>query len=251
MIGNNSSGFANEHEIVEYINSKRIFSNLNENMQEFMKFIFGSNLDGTDIYASLITGGYKPDISITHKNITKYVSIKKGTGNSVHQESLTLFCEFLKENNVHDDIIESLKRFHYGDNTTDGTGPVRMSSQTWVSKYFDEIHNLNKVLNEKPLRDLIIYRVLFIGNKNNPKKVDAIFHGTLDSAYWASRDEVIRFLQAKKYNNGSVNISTLGYQAWNRNINRNPNTENRRHVMQIKWSSLTNDLATIRRLNGK
>ncbi len=39
--------------------------------------------------------GQKPDMIITINNVIKRISIKKGTGNSVHQEKVDVFVEFL------------------------------------------------------------------------------------------------------------------------------------------------------------
>ena len=40
-------------------------------------------------------------------------------------------------------------------------------------------------------------------------------------------------------------IGPLTYQTWNKNIKRNPNTEDRRNVLQLKWGSLETDLIKI------
>ena len=42
-----------------------------------------------------------------------------------------------------------------------------------------------------------------------------------------------------------IHFGPLTYQIWNRCLNFNPKTENRRNVMQVKWGSLEKDLIAI------
>ena len=46
------------------------------------------------IYAKKIGGRAKPDLSIKLDSNIFYISVKKGTGNSVHQEKLETFIPF-------------------------------------------------------------------------------------------------------------------------------------------------------------
>ena len=48
-----------------------------------------------------------------------------------------------------------------------------------------------------------------------------------------------------KFAINSIHFGPLTYQIWNRCLNFNPNTENRRNVMQVKWGSLERDLLII------
>lgn len=77
--------------------------------------------------------------------------------------------------------------------------------------------------------------------------VDAMFHGNINNALWANREEIINYLLKVNNTSTTIHFSNLTYQVWNRNLKYNPNTEDRRHVMQLKWSSLTEDLALIKK----
>ena len=103
-----NDGFVNENIIVEYLNGK-LFHSLNSNFQSFLRFIFDSQLSDDTIVCSQKhnKSGEKPDITIgvQTKASIKYVSIKKGSGNSVHQENLQDFTEFLYSIGIDSSII--------------------------------------------------------------------------------------------------------------------------------------------------
>lgn len=249
LFGDNSDGFANETEIVNYINSTGSYTLLNDNMKAFISFLFqGHSYTSAPIRARKTARGVKPDIIITINGTSKYVSIKKGSGNSVHQEPLDLFTRFLAANNVRAEIIQALKQFHYGDGTDNGTGRTRISASSWISNHPAATVSINRSFTERSLLLNFINRVLFTGNVNPTIAADAIFHGNINRALWASKEEITAYLLTHdSLTNNSIHFSNLTYQVWNRNLGFNPNTESRRHVMQVKWASLTTDLSAITR----
>jgi len=247
-IGDNSDGFANETEIINYINNKQYFDNLNDNMQDFISFLFEcDDLSGCRMYASKPTGTVKPDIAIRIDNVTKYISVKKGAGNSVHQEQLVQFVSFLDVCGVSEHIINYLKEFHYGDGSTDGNGGDRIRASQWQAQNLSKIIQINAALNTPNMLLESLNRFLFVGNLPNAPVVDIVYHGNIEHGLWASREEIIEFLIPNQNNATTVHFSNLTYQVWNRNLNYNPNTAGRRHVMQIKWASMTDDLINIKR----
>lgn len=248
IFGDNSDGFANENEIIDYLNTQKLYDNLNTNMKEFLSFLFSTDLKGSKISAFKPTGMVKPDVAITINGITKYVSVKKGSGNSVHQEQLSLFEMFLKSNSVTPQIITYLKEFHYGDGSTDGSGSTRVSASDWLSNNNKKMIEINKAFKDECLLKKVFDRVLFVGNVSPAPVVDSMFHGNVERALWASREEITNYLLKVNNTSSTIHFSNLTYQVWNRNLNFNPDTANRRHVMQMKWASLTDDLALIKRL---
>ena len=248
VFGDNSSGFANEATIIDYINSFRTFNNLNPNMQRFIAFLFrGINLDNASMQAARAPRGTKPDLFITINGIRKYISVKKGSGNSVHQEPLSLFERFLQDNNISNQNIMWLKEFHYGDGSIDGNGGQRVKAEIWIANNPNKVRVLNNAFSNETLLRNIIMRTIFVGNVPNAPTADCIFHGTINNGLWARRDEIIEYLVSHNtMTNSSIHFSHLNYQVWNRNIGRNPSTENRRHTMQLKWQTVSNDLQAIR-----
>jgi len=242
-----NDGFVNEKDIIEYLNEKK-FNQLNINFQKFLKFIFKDYLDeNLSFKAKKCPGGIKPDIVISHNGISKYISIKKGSGNSVHQERIDVFFPYFKS--ITDEhSLNNLKKFHYGDDTIDDTGLTRYSASQAKSKYKNEINQLNKIINTDNNLINFLDRFLFIGNMAETK-VDYLYHGTINKGYWASREEIIRFILGKEFNINGVHFGPLTYQVWGRNHNRTAKYPDRRYVMQVKWQSVLDNLKTIRKEN--
>lgn len=121
-------------------------------MKNFIAFLSqGHDYISYPIYARKTAKGIKPDIIITINNFSKYVSIKKGSGNSVHQEPLSLFSQFLSNNHVSPEIINALKHFHYGDGTDNGTGRTRISANAWISNHTITTVSINRSFSERLL----------------------------------------------------------------------------------------------------
>ena len=258
-MGNNSHGFSNESNIVEYLNDSS-FCNINKNMQDFLTFVFGKQFLNNAIIKAGLTQKIerkspKPDIWITIEDQTKYVSLKEGSGNSVHQEPLSEFCDYLKQNKISIDTIQSLKFYHYGDDTVDGTGDVRHATAQVKSMYRDKIQNANNELNKRENLVKILNRVLFAGSFKNPIVVDAIYHGTVQEGIYTSRHELIAYLlgHADPCNMSGIQFSELTYQPWTRDPNRSAAHPDRREVMQVKWGTMKRTIKIIEkeRSNGK
>lgn len=245
-MGDNTSGFENEDELIEYLNSKRI-KDLNSNMKDFIFFIFGNIDEENIIQATSGKSGQKPDMIITINNVIKRISIKKGTGNSVHQEKVDVFVEFLESINISNETINKLLKFHWGDGTSDGTGSQRISSSDYKQQFPEEIEMINKEFNKEKNIKEFIYRFIMQGKSDDYDIVDALYYGNVNEGHWASKDEIIEYVVNNIFSLDSIHFGPLTYQIWNRCLNFNPNTENRRRVMQVKWGSLLNDLLIIER----
>lgn len=247
IVGDNSDGFDNEIRIEKCLNFKK-FENITPNLQNFLRDVFkGYNLNGKEIHATRSPQRIKPDFYLVADGIPKgvYVSIKKGSGNSIHQESLSLFIDYLKSLNASDQIISYLKEFHYADGTTNNTGKKRITASEFKKQNPEKIVALNAFFNQKPIIKKMFERFIFLGNLQDAVRVDYVYHGTPNKGVWASRDEIYQYLATKLFDNDSVHFSQLTYQVWNRNIKRNPNTEIRREQMQIKWGGIENTLTEI------
>ena len=106
-----NDGFINEKALREYINNNT-FDSYNTNIQAFLKFVFGSKLNpNLPFIAKKKAGQVKPDLCIRHNGIEKYISVKKGSGNSVHQEKIEVFFPFI-HNILGYTALNYLKIFH-------------------------------------------------------------------------------------------------------------------------------------------
>lgn len=239
-------GILNEKDLIKHLNGKR-YCELNENLKKFIKFIFDYVNDYDFIYAGKINNLYKADIFVRVRDNEKYISVKIGSENSVHVEKLESFISFLENNYVNKSIINYLKLYHYGDDSLDGKGEYRFSAEESKIKYRSEIFKFNKYINHNNLLIALIDRFLFLGTNDKNKNVDFIYYGDVNYGIWASRMEIINyFIKNKCHHMRTIHFSSLTYQNWCRNINRNTNSELRRNYIQIKWFSIVSDLQKIR-----
>lgn len=243
-MGSNTSGFENETNLMMELSNKS-FGQLNENLKKFIKFLYPqiNNEDLIKCYSG--KAGQKPDITIEINNIKKNVSIKKGSGNSVHQEDIDLFMDFLSSLDISEEAKVELLKYHWADGTTDGSGKIRVSSAEYKSSHEIEINLINKELNKKEPLTKLITRILFKGKSNSFEEADVVYYGNTNNGLWATKEEIIDYMLNNKFNINSIHFGPLTYQIWNRCLNFNPNTENRRNVMQVKWGSLEKDLIII------
>ena len=242
IVGDNSDGFRNEINIERCLDFK-LFEELNPNLQHFMMDVFkGYNLKGKRIHAIRSRVNVKPDFYLHVDDIPKevYVSVKKGSGNSVHQESLSSFVDFLKNLGATKDVIDSLKLFHYGDGTTNNTGRVRLSATQFVKNNPDVVVAPNDFFSQQIVMDAIIERAVFSGALRGAPRAEYIYHGTAYSGVWASRDEIYDYIHQTLLteNRKGISVGPLTYQVWNRNLACSKNAEHKREQMQFKWANL-------------
>lgn len=243
-----NDGLKNEKELEYYI-SNNTYDEYNRNIKDFLFFIFKKNLNpNLPFYAEKVSGQVKPDIYICHNNIKKYISIKKGSGNSVHQEKIEVFFPFFS-NLLDKNYENSLKKFHYGDDTLDDTGAVRFNAIECKKRYETDIDFLNKKLNEWYILKNFLDRFLFLGNIGNIS-IDFIYYGTVYKGLWASKNEIIDYVKNEIFSVNGIHFGPLTYQVWGRNENRTAAHPNRRYIMQIKWGSLEKDLTNIKIKRG-
>lgn len=242
-IGKNN-GFKNEMDLKEYIDD-HYFCEYNDNIKNFLRFLFKSSLNlKKKFFVLKTTGQVKPDLEIKHNNITKYISIKVGSGNSVHQESIKVFFPFI-ENLFGDEILNYLKLFHYGDDTIDDTGKERYSAIESKKRYSNQIEKLNDRFNNWSYLNIFLDRFLFKGNTQNAPTVDYIYYGTIEKGLWASCDEIKDYFKGNDFKSSNLHFAALTYQVWGRDNNRKAIHPERRYIMQIKWGSIEENLKKI------
>ena len=235
------NGFENENEIITELNSK-CFHSLSSDMQNVIMKI-NNNLVPDEISATKYAGQNKADLCIKINNYEYYVSVKKGTGNSVHQESVEGFILFLKtnfEDNI--SVFNDIRHFVWGDLTLDGTGnpKKRISALKYKNIFPAKIINIQNYFN-KYKRELL-ERFLITGVKSN-KQADYILYGNINSCHIAHKDQILNFaINSKKK---EISIGVLSFQAWNRNLNCGDKSEHKRGQIQLKWGAINDDILNL------
>ena len=191
-------GFENEELIINAINNKK-FSELNSNLQEVVKYIHNDNISSnTVIKAYKIAGQNKTDVNIEVKDKKYNLSIKKGTGNSIHQEKVEEFIDFLEDTySIEESLIEDIKFFIWGDGTLDGTGSVsdRLKASELKSMFPDRVNNIREFfhLHKKDL----IERFLIKGVKSDSSP-DFMYYGNPEEGVIVKASDALDWLADDK-----------------------------------------------------
>jgi hypothetical protein len=238
-------GFLAEQEIIKYINETQKYDLMNNNIKSFLNDLFNFNLKEHTIYAKKFGENYKPDIAIHCNGITKYVSIKTGSSNSIHQEHLYSFINFLQTLGAPQEIILIIKEFQFNDKTTDGSGTMRKPALEYQIEHQEKIQKLNKFFNNEFIAPKMIERLLFSGEYFNIPNVDYIYHGNLENGHWACKNDILKYLLSKKIYSASPHVSKLYYQSLHRNLKHDIYFEFRRYYIQFKWHSIKEDIEFI------
>lgn len=242
-MANNKSGFDNEDSIRNALNNKT-FEELNKNLQELIKYSF-NNYTGT-INCNKIAGQNKSDLMIVIGNERHTYSIKKGTGNSVHQEPVDKFIIFLKEKySLTDELGNLIKFFIWGDNTFDGKGDIRnrLSASKFKSKYPDIIQRINTFFT--PIKKDLIKRFVIDGSDYSNSSSDFIYYGNELDGVCCKSEKALNWLSNNDCKS-TIPIGRLSFQAWNRNINGGNKSEHKRGVIQLKWANIKEDIKKAR-----
>ncbi len=238
---NNSSGFQNESNLVIALNGK-VFSDLNSNLQNLISYSF-SNKNG--IISCFSRGGNnKSDLMIQIGNEKHTFSIKKGSGNSVHQEPVNSFLLYLEKYfSLSEYTKNNILKFIWGDGTIDGSGPVsdRLSANDFTKKYPEIVDDI-KLFFDKIKKDLIRRFVITGVGESSP--AEFIYYGDVSSGFCCSSENALEWL-SNNYSDGAIPVGRLTFQAWNRNINGGTKSEHKRGVIQLKWGKVKDDIKKI------
>ena len=237
-----STGFTNENDLYSAMCGKKsheISKHLQDNIILKLDPDFSPN---GIVLCSKMGGNKKPDLELVLNKKSYFLSIKKGSGNSVHQEKLDTFIPYLqKEFNVNPEIVKYIKLFIWSDGTIDGSGQIsdRMSIRQMAKKYNLEKNIVQTFfeINKKKL----IRRFMQYGRNEQQVGATHVYYGEVDSGCLKSIDQVIDYLVLNN-GGGILNIGKLSFQAWNIVQNGNPNTEDRRGVIQLKWGGINTEI---------
>ena len=237
------SGFRNEKRIVAELDNKN-FNSLSSNFQNMVLFLCPKVNHSEIINASVIGGTCKADIKITVSKKDYFVSIKKGSGNSVHQEPVNDFVNYIstKCTNYTSSIGEDIAHFIWGDGTLDGLGDPknRLDAREYKKKHPEKLNNL--ILFFSNNMQSMLARILMHGSSQS-SPAEFLYYGDDKAGVICRISDAITFL-SKSSCNSAINLGGLSTQAWNRNI-KGGKSEHKRGQIQFKWGGLKNDISKI------
>ena len=238
-------GFRNEKELISALRKKH-FSDLPSNLQRLISQSF-KNYQGI-IYCSLMAGKNKSDLKIKIGSEVHTYSVKMGKGNSIHQESLANFLNFLEqEHHLPLNIKMAITRFIWADGTSDGTGKIkqRLSSKKFKKQNPEIIKEIQNYFDT--ISSSLIKRFLITGVESK-SSAEFIYYGTVKKGVVCKSQEVLEWVTKHKAR-GVLHIGKLTFQAWNRNLKGKKKSEKKRGVIQLKWGSLKKDIKKIAHVN--
>jgi len=235
-----NDGHANEQEIIELLNGKRI-SDLAPHFKKWLTTLFLKCNDYLEV--KKLNNEQKADIAISRGDQSRYISIKSGDSNSFHSESIRTFIPFLRGLGVSESTLKVIAFFHFGDNTLTGLGPTRFTSAELRRVHAKAFKSASEELSQPQLMKEIINRVIIQGRYGVNYPIDGIYHGTIKDGFFLSTKQIYRILLRKSHQrkNGTINIGMLTYQPGSRNLWGIPGSEQKREQSEIRWRSFLKD----------
>jgi hypothetical protein len=231
-MGSNVHGNKNEVDLKEAIDGK-VIGGLNNNLKDFVKFIAikeGLEIDDTTIVGAIKVGGnYKSDLNLSILDKTYGVSVKTGSGNSVHQEKSCDFIEFIRDElNASQQICDSFEWFI---DSIEDAPTLKKQDPDRINLLRTFVNNNRKELSNRFLREGL----------STSNFVDYIYYGTPVEGTWGNINDIFDFIDdSESSTRAALKMGPLGLQAWNR-VN-----EAKRYTLQVKWTSIENDLESLR-----
>lgn len=229
-------GYQNEFDFVLALNNKTK-KELNNQLQELVYFLFGKIPDDAVIKSWRNKEPQKEDIFIKVNGMMKGISIKMGSRNSVHVESIKSFVKFLKEMKISKKNIDTFLNYQYAVDEDN----KKIDIEEYKKKHQKEIDKFNEAINTEEILENAIDRFVLKGN-NSDYWIAAIVHGTPDDFVWMSKNNIINVLKKNRNEySTAIHFSNLVVQPLSRTLNDNPKYSRARNYVQIKWYSLYDD----------
>ena len=187
-------GFDNETLLMNALANKK-YGELNDNLKKTVTYISEKPIDDNEIIKSYKLGGvHKTDLIIEFNSTSYNLSIKKGSGNSIHQEKVEGFVSFLKkEYDISDELKNDILCFIWGDGTLDGTGAIedRLSAAQFKRKNPEKVANIKKFFHEH--KKELIERFLIKGLKSDFSP-DYMYYGTPEEGIVVNANDALEWL---------------------------------------------------------
>lgn len=237
-----NNGLQNELEIVALLDGK-LYRELPEFWQRRINQLDRDVREDDRIECYKCVYNQKADISIRIDNKKWNISIKSGYFVSVHSERISSFSGFLRSLGIEEELIETMKLYHYGDGTTDGTGEVRKSVAELKEELKDRIRVFNEAVNKKEVLSKIVLRFLCIGTPFQRSFVTHIYHGTKDYGELIDAKTMVDYIcSGYPQTTTSIHFGPFIYCPAYRGVVDFDSNNVKRYYIEIKWPSLIRDI---------
>ena len=192
-------GYQNEKDFVELFNNK-YYHKLDDNSKKFLKKLFNEVIDNDETIKSWKNKNVqKTDIFIKYKNYIKNISLKCGNGNSIHNEKIQEFKNYLEKLNIPYKIIDKYVSYHYGykkDESGKTDFSIQLSSEEYKKFYQNELDLFNKTINKTRIIVDMIDRFIIRGT-NSDYDIDALICGTINDYVWILKHDIYDLILSK------------------------------------------------------
>lgn len=224
-------GFVNEYKFAQELDNKT-YAKLSKNFKELLKSLYPNIKNDDKIECWVSRFNEKSDIKIRINGIIKGISIKMGEHNSVHLEHVDDFLTYLIKIGIDDNVIKKLK--HFFSWTKRNTNKKYADYNQIYSK---NIETINFALNDFYIKFKLFSRFLFQGNARFNYSAHAIIHGTPENFFWATRNEIIKYLlNVFNMSRATIKIGLLSLQIYEKD---------NKQFIQIKWHTMEKNLILI------
>ena len=225
------------------------YGELNQNLKFLIKTLYKQIDLEEKIHAELVMGYVKPDVRIFYMGQEKYISLKSGASDVIHQEKVEQMVEFFRSNGISEKTIETILLFQFGDNTTDGSGEIRLDYTAISFQLHDRIIEANIELNKsKQFINACLKRFLFQGTREEYPLADIIYHGNLEYGVFMNYQQTINHMKYRTYDFiKNIHIGPMHIKAHARYHHGVVLDEESRHKTDIRWVNLNTDIDYISR----
>lgn len=243
-----NEGLLREEEMAFELNNKTI-SELTNNSKNLIKNLFGVLDENSLVECYRLDDSSKTDLVISYNGQKHYVSMKSGAAVIVHNEILDNFINYLRSEGISERTIKTIRLFHYGDGTEDGTGMNRQSYQDIVYQLKDEIALANIELNKRTdFVVRVVERLVFKGSNDSFQEADSFYFGDRNFGVVVTKNQIIKHLYRKNfdyYNN--LHIGPLLLRPDCRYAGKAIRSERKRNRIVAYWPNLQSDISYISR----
>ena len=241
-----NEGLEKEQAIAKALDGKRI-KNLNQNLQYMVLHIFRDEKPNAKLSCKLTDNYVKPDIILSCRGKSAYISIKSGQAQVLHGENIKSFVLFLRSIGISEETQKTILYFQYGDGTMDGTGEKRMNYRDTFNWLEQRIMKANLELNNRyDTIQAVVDRVMFQGVDPTATPAEYIYYGDVEYGILISRRQVYTHLKRKTWNYyDNLHIGPILLKAHARYADRQIVSDDRRNKITCYWAKLAADLEYI------
>ena len=236
-------GNLKELEVIQSIDNKKIIE-LSNNMRNLITALYGVLDDNEIVHCYKIEDYIKPDFVITYKNQKRYVSMKSGRAETIHQEHVKSFILFLRSLGISTRTQQTILLYQYGDGTLDGTGKNRIDYNKLRLMLDERIKEANEELNRN--RDFVskvITRCLFVGTLENAIPIDCIYFGDYHFGIVATRKQIEKHINRKNWQwMSNLHIGPIQLRPHARYIGKEIKNPESRNKLECYWANLSSDI---------